>query len=172
MVIWFVGLSGSGKSTLGREVACRLREVRPNTVLIDGDELRKVFSYDRGDDPYSIRGRRVNAERIVSLCELLDAQGINVICCVLSIFQDIRTDNRHRFSQYFEIFMDASIDALMRRDVKGLYAAATRGEIKNIVGIDIPFERPVGSDMVIDTSNDSPDIRYLADKILERSGIV
>ncbi len=162
MVIWFIGLSGSGKTTLGREVAQQWRALSPNTVLLDGDELRKVFAHDRGDQPFTIEGRRLNAERIVALCELLDSQGINVVCCILSIFPEMREQNRKRYSRYFEVFMDAPIDVLQSRDVKGVYASAKTKEVQNIVGMDIPFERPLNSDMVIETSSDNPDIKQLA----------
>lgn len=169
MVIWLVGLSGSGKTTLGREIARQWRGSAPNTVLLDGDELRELFQHDRGDAPYTLEGRYLNAQRIVALCKLLDRQGINVVCCILSVFPDMRAENRRRFSRYFEVFMDASLDALRRRDVKGLYAAAERGDVTNVVGIDIPFERPIGSDMMIDTSGDTPDVEGLARDVLDRA---
>lgn len=171
MVIWLIGLSGSGKTTLGSEMARQLRARRPNTVLLDGDTLRQVFSFDRGTDPYTVEGRRINAERIAALCEMLDRQGIHVICCILSIFADMRRDNRTRFSGYFEIFMDAPMDALRRRDVKGLYAAADAGRTPNVIGVHLPFERPHGSDMVIDSSGDTPDIPALAARALAQAGL-
>lgn len=171
MVIWLVGLSGSGKTTLGREVARLWRVLAPNTVLLDGDELRELFRHDRGGAPYTVEGRRLNAERMVALCEMLDRQGINVVCCILSIFPDMRAANRSRFSNYFEVFMDAPIEALRRRDVKGLYAAADRGDMSNVVGIDIPFERPEGADMVVDSSGDAPDVGALARAVLDRAGV-
>lgn len=172
MVIWLIGLSGSGKSTLGREVAKQLRDVKPNTVLLDGDELRKVFAHNRGDEPYTVQGRRLNAERIAALCEMLDSQGIHVVCCILSIFPDMRLENRKRFSHYFEVFMDAPMDTLIARDVKGMYAAAKRGELKHVVGIDIPYERPVNSDITIDTSKSGADIKQLASMVLEQAGLL
>lgn len=172
MVIWMIGLSGSGKTTLGRSVAEAWRSQAPNTVLLDGDELRDVFKFDRGTAPYTIEGRRQNSDRLVALCELLDRQGINVVCCILSIFPDVRAANRTRFSRYFEVFMDAPLESLKRRDVKGLYEMAERGEMANVVGLDIPFERPVGSDLVIDSSGDDPDLDALTHHVMERAGLV
>jgi len=168
MVIWLIGLSGSGKSTLGRELFRQLQATQPNTVLLDGDELRSVFAHDSGDEPYSLQGRRLNAERVVALCEMLDKQGINVICCILSVFQDMRDANRHLFSRYLEIFMDAPVEVLMKRDVKGLYEAACSGEVKNVVGVDIEFLRPVGSDLIIDSSGNCEDISELARIVLKK----
>lgn len=171
MIIWLIGLSGSGKTTLGTEMARQLRERHANTVLLDGDTLREVFAFDQGHDPYTIQGRRVNAERIAALCEMLDRQGIHVICCILSIFADMRQQNRTRFNRYFEIFMDAPMEALRRRDVKKLYAAADAGHTPNVVGVHIPFERPVGSDLVIDSCGDTPDIPSLATQALKLAGL-
>lgn len=171
MVVWLIGLSGSGKTTLGSEMARQLRAQYPNTVLLDGDTLRQVFSFDQGTTPYTVAGRRLNAERITALCEMLDRQGIHVVCCILSIFPDMQRDNRTRFSRYFEIFMDAPIEALRRRDVKGLYAAADAGKIPDVVGVHIPFEPPSNPDMVIDSSGDTPDIPVLAARALAQAGL-
>lgn len=169
MVIWLVGLSGAGKTTLGRELALQWRAVEPNTAFLDGDELRLIFSQDHGPDPYSPEGRRKNAERMTGLCELLDRQGINVVCCILSIFPDMREANRRRFSRYFEVFMYAPLSVLEERDVKGLYAAARGGSLTNVVGIDIPFEPPQDPDLVIDTSVPPPSMPELATFVLGRA---
>ena len=171
MVVWLIGLSGAGKTTLGREMARQWRETAPNVVLLDGDELRAVFAHDRGEQAYTLEGRRLNAERMTALCELLDRQGIHVVCCILSVFADMRRDNRSRFGRYFEIFMDAPLAALAARDVKGLYGKARRGEKRNVVGIDIPFERPAGSDLVIDASGAQADVPALASMALRAAGV-
>ncbi len=168
-MIWLVGLSGAGKTTLGRELALQWRAVEPNTAFLDGDELRLMFSRDDGLDPYSLEGRRRNAERMTGLCELLDRQGINVVCCILSIFPDMREGNRRRFSRYFEIFMHAPLATLEERDVKGLYAAARSGNLANVVGIDIPFEPPRNPDLVIDTSVPQGSMPELAAFVLGRA---
>lgn len=171
MVIWLVGLSGSGKTTLGRAMVSAWRAKAGNVVLLDGDEIRAVFTHDRGDDPYTLEGRRRSAERLVALCELLDRQGIHVVCCVLSVFEDMRRDNRTRFSRYFEIFMDAPLEVVQARDVKGLYAAAKAGRARNVVGVDLPFPRPQTADLVIDSSGADPDIPALARQALQAAGV-
>ena len=170
MVIWIIGLSGAGKTTLGREIARQWRLRAPNCVLLDGDELRAVFGHDRGD-AYTVSGRRLNAERLTALCALLDGQGINVVCCILSLFPEMRADNRRRFSRYFEVFLRTPLPVLMARDTKGLYAAAASGAARDVVGVDIPFPEPVGADLVIDTSGELPDIAPLAARVLQRAGI-
>ncbi|AUT45172.1 adenylyl-sulfate kinase [Achromobacter sp. AONIH1] len=171
MVIWLIGLSGSGKTTLGKEIARLWRGLAANTVLLDGDELRRVFAHDQTDAAYSVEGRRANAERMTALCEMLDRQGINVVCCILSLFPDMRTQNRERFSRYFEVFMDASMEALLRRDTKGLYQDALTGARPNVVGVDIPFPRPETADLTISTSGPEPDMTQLARHVLGKAGI-
>lgn len=164
-------MSGTGKTTIGREVARQWRSIPANCVLLDGDEVRKIFGHDQADSAYSVNGRRKNAERMTALCSLLDSQGINVVCCILSLFPEMRAENRRRFSGYFEVFLDAPLSALKARDTKGLYAAAEAGAARDVVGIDIPFERPSTADMVIDTSGKLADLPEMARQILRRAGL-
>lgn len=166
MVIWIIGLSGSGKSTLGRAMVECWRTRQCNTVLVDGDEVRRLFAHDGGEAPYTPAGRRVNAQRIAALCEWLDRQNINVVCCILSIFPDLRSANRTRYSRYFEIFLDAPLEALAERDTKNLYAPALHGETRNVVGVDIAFPAPESPDLTIDTSGPTRDVDALAREIL------
>lgn len=153
MIIWLVGLSGAGKTTIGREVYSYLKQQHPNTVFLDGDEVRKVFNNDKGAYNYTIEGRRENAERIIALCEMLDLQGINVVCSILCIFPDLLAQNRNLYDKYLEVYVDAPIKTLQERDVKGLYAAAAAGKEKNIVGIDIEFPEPEKPDLILNSSN-------------------
>jgi adenylylsulfate kinase-like enzyme len=169
MVIWMVGLSGAGKTTIGRPLYERWKKQASNTVLVDGDEIRKIFKHDQNLDAYTVEGRRVNGERISEICAWLDRQGINVVCCILSIFEDMRIRNRQNFSKYFEVYLSAPMEVLEKRDTKGLYASARRGEQKNVVGVDIPFPPPANPDMVIDTSCEDPDFQALANKILQEA---
>jgi len=171
MVIWLVGLSGSGKTTIGRQVAERWKRTAANTVLVDGDEVRRIFRQDGTPADYSVAGRRINGERIYELCEWLDLQGINVVCCVLSIFEDLRARARANYSAYFEVFLDASLETVVLRDVKGLYRAAQAGEMPHVVGLDIEFTRPEHPDLVLDSSGDGPTAAQLATAVIEGAGI-
>lgn len=166
MVIWLIGLSGTGKTTLGTEIVRQWRAREPNTLLVDGDEVRRIFGQDKQPSDYSIAGRRVNAQRILELCAWLDAQAHNVVCSVLSIFPELRARGRASFSRYFEVYLHAPMQTLLERDSKGLYAKALRGELSDVVGVDIAFPPPVAADMTIDTSQ-SADIPALASRILD-----
>lgn len=165
MVIWLIGLSGSGKTTLGREITRQWKLQAPNTLLVDGDEVRRIFRQDTQSADYSLAGRRINAERIFELCAWLDTQEINVVCSILSIFPDLRTLNRSRFRHYYEVYLNPPMQTLIERDTKGLYRKALAGEMSNMVGVDIPFPPPEAADMEIDTSQTN-NIRELACDIL------
>lgn len=168
MVIWLIGLSGSGKTTLGREIAAQWKQQQPNTVLVDGDEVRRIFGQDQAAADYSLAGRRVNAERIFELCAWLDQQHINVVCSILSIFPDLRARNREHFQRYFEVYLNPPFDTLVQRDTKGLYRQALAGQMSDMVGVDIPFPPPEAADLEIDTSVPA-DISALARDILQQA---
>ena len=169
MVIWLVGLSGAGKTTIGRQVFRQLRKRAPNTVFVDGDEIRRVFKHDGHPDAYSLEGRRVNADRMSELCAWLDRQGIHVVCCCLSIFEETRDWNRENFSDYFEVYVEVPFPKLVEREIKNLYKPALRGEIPNVVGVDIPWVPPARPDMTIDNGVDDPDHALIAGEILRRA---
>lgn len=171
MIIWIIGLSGAGKSTIGRRVCRKVKHTLPNTVLVDGDEIRELFKFDTPIS-YSLEGRKENAERIISLCKFLDNQNINVICAILSVFEEHRRMNRTRFSKYFEVFIDADLDALKERDYKGIYQKSQVGKMENVVGMDIPFQRPEKPHLVIKSGNPPVDANVAAELIVERSNIL
>lgn len=169
MVIWLIGLSGAGKSTIGRCIYEELKTTEPNTVLLDGDEIRRIFKADQSQVDYSIEGRAKNAARICELCAWLDRQKINVVCAILSLFEETREWNRRAYSQYFEIYISVPLEVLMKKDPKGLYKKAASGEIDNVVGIQIPFEEPRNPDLVIDNSGFDSNPKQLAVDALNRA---
>lgn len=167
MVIWIIGLSASGKTTLGSYIYNKLKPRYKNLVFIDGDIIREIMGNDLG---HTIEDRHKNAYRITRLCQQLDKQGINVICSVLSIFRESQDWNKQNMKKYFEIYIKCDFDILTKdRDYKGLYQGALKGEIKNVVGVDIDFLPPKNPDITI-INNESIDKLYeqgdqLVDKI-------
>lgn len=167
MVIWLIGLSGAGKSHIGRTLYRRMKRFNPATVLVDGDEIRAIFRHDRDESAFTIEERRKNAERIRELCAWLDRQGIDVVCCILSLFEESHRWNRETYGEYFEVYVSAPLEVLKYRNPKDLYRRAERGEIRNVVGVDIPFQPPADPDLVIENGVEPVDAERTAERVLE-----
>ena len=133
------------------------------------NDIRKIFKHDTSEAAYTLEERKKNADRICELCAWLDRQGVNVVCSILSIFEESREWNRKNYSKYFEVFIDVPMEVLMRRELKGLYASAQRGEQKNVVGVDIPFTPPARPDYVFKNAENSSDLRGIARDILSKA---
>ncbi len=144
IVYWITGLSGSGKTTIGKLLYKRMKKTYPNTVFLDGDTLRKVFGEDLG---YTKEERRNCAMRYARLCAMLQEQGMNVICCTISMFDGVREWNRNNICNYREIYVKVSMDTLKNRDQKGLYSG--KSAEKEVVGIQIEFEEPKHPDLIL-----------------------
>jgi adenylylsulfate kinase-like enzyme len=146
MVVWIIGLSGAGKTTLAEKTVEEVRKKGKKIILLDGDSVREVWGDDLGHDLFS---RKRNADRICRLCQFLDHQGLDVVCAVLSIFPESREWCRENLSSYYEVFIDAPLEQIMARDVKGIYARFKKGEIKNVAGLDLEFHVPQNPDLLI-----------------------
>ena len=134
-------------------------------MLIDGDEIREMFKHDRTDDAYSVEGRKVNADRISQLCAWLDRQGINAVCCILSIFGDGQDWNRATYSNYLEVYLNAPESELLER--RHLYKEARAGRVKNVVGVDIPFTPPHAANLTFDTGVRGPGVEAIAESVFQ-----
>ena len=165
MVVWLIGLSGSGKTTLANEIATSANIGSKNTILLDGDVIREIFGNDLG---YSMEERLLNAQRICQLGKFLDDQGMNVICAILSIFPEIREWNRKNVRGYYEVFIDVPIEILVERDSKGIYGKYNRGEISEVVGMDINFPIPDKADLVIKNIKSKSDLLSYAKYIVKK----
>lgn len=165
MVIWLIGLAGAGKTVIGKELYKKLGEKYDNIVFLDGDAIRNIMGNDLG---HTLNDRKKNADRICQLCKFLDTQNIHVICSILSIFHESQEWNRNNYKQYFEVFIDVSRDTLIKRDQKGLYSKALRGEIENVVGVDIPFPSPINPDLIIHNDMKKEGFADFVKDIMER----
>ena len=150
-VYWITGLSGAGKTTIGKLLYEKIKEEHLNTVFLDGDTLRKVFGNDLG---YSQEDRRECAMRYARLCAMLHEQGMNVICCTISIFDSVREWNRRNIQNYKEIYVNVSVDTLQQRDQKGLYSGQTKEKQKEVVGLHMKLEEPKSPDLVLYNDGD------------------
>ena len=153
--LWFTGLSGAGKSTIARLVEAELREREVRVEVLDGDVVRTNLSKGLG---FSKEDRDTNIRRIAFVADLLSRNGVIAITAAISPYREIRDEARELMGERFvEIFLKASVEACARRDVKGLYEKAFRGEIKEFTGVSDPYEEPLNPDLVIDTESESPE---------------
>jgi len=172
MIVWLVGMSGAGKTTIGMEVYRMWKKIDPATVFLDGDVVREIFHHNKDLLAYTVEGRYENARRIHEICRWLDSQGINVVCCILAIFDDILMKNRAVYASYFEVYIQVPFAVLQIRDTKNLYAPALAGKTKNVVGVDISFPEPKNPDMLLDNSKPGVNHSKTAYNILRKSGVL
>jgi adenylylsulfate kinase-like enzyme len=162
MVIWITGLSGAGKTTLATALYEAMKPRLLALVRIDGDEVRALFGNSLG---FAESDRRLQIQRLQSLAAILDGQGITVIVAALYAHPDLLSWNRDHFSDYFEIYLDASLDLVRRRDSKGLYAKADSGKMPDVVGVDVPWHAPDNPHMTV-TAGDNLDTMMVVRDII------
>ncbi|HTG16222.1 MAG TPA: adenylyl-sulfate kinase [Blastocatellia bacterium] len=165
LVVWLTGLSGAGKSTLARSLSKKLSAAGHRVEMLDGDEVRENLSRGLG---FSKEDRDTNVRRIGFVARLLARNAVVVLVAAISPYRQSRDDVRRSIEsdgiRFIEAFVRCPIDALVERDVKGLYVKALAGEITNFTGISDPYEDPLFPDVVIDSSVES--IEQSAAKIL------
>jgi bifunctional enzyme CysN/CysC len=154
-VLWFTGLSGSGKSTIANLVERTLFAQGRHTYLLDGDNVRHGLNRDLG---FTDVDRVENIRRVAEAAKLFADAGLIVLVSFISPFRSERRMARElmQAGEFIEIFVDTPIEECMRRDVKGLYAKAQRGEIKNFTGIDSPYEAPEVAELTLKTVGKDP----------------
>ena len=150
LCIWMTGLSGSGKSTIAAELERRLHAEGIHTMVLDGDNVRTGINSNLG---FSEADRTENIRRIAEVAKLFVGNGTVTICCFVSPTIAIREQAKAIIGadDFVEVFVDTPLEECERRDVKGLYAKARAGEVKEFTGISAPFEPPIAADIVIRT---------------------
>ncbi len=164
-IVWFTGMSGAGKSTLSQAIRNRLQTSRSVEVL-DGDEIRTFLSRGLG---FTRPDREENIRRIGYVARILARHRVAVISAAISPYRDSRNEVRRLASEegipFIEVYAQASLDALVRRDVKGLYKKALAGEIAHFTGVSDPYEPPELPEVTVHTDSESVD--QSASRILE-----
>ena len=163
-LIWFTGLSGSGKSTIANALENELHTRNISTYSLDGDNIRQGINKDLG---FSSEHRTENIRRIAEIANLFVDSGIVTLASFVSPYQKDREEVKKIVGsdKTIEIYVSTSLEECERRDVKGLYQKARKGEITNMTGISAPYEKPLNADLEIDTVSES--IEESVQKILQ-----
>jgi bifunctional enzyme CysN/CysC len=163
--VWFTGLSGAGKSTIANLVERGLLARGCHTYLLDGDNVRHGLNRDLG---FTDEDRVENLRRVAEVAKLMTEAGLIVLVSFISPFRAERAAARALFAgdDFLEVFVDTPLAEAERRDVKGLYAKARRGELPHFTGIDSPYEAPEQPDMTLDTPSATPE--QLAERVIAR----
>ena len=168
-VVWFTGLSGSGKSTIANILEQKLHTIGKRTYLLDGDNVRHGLNKDLG---FTDTDRVENIRRVAEVSKLMVDAGLITLVSFISPFKSERQMARNLLSsdEFFEIFVNTSLEECEKRDPKGLYKKARAGELKNFTGIDSSYEEPENPDLILNTSSDNAEkltdqiIKFLKDK--------
>ena len=163
-VLWFTGLSGSGKSTIASRVQEELERRGLQVEYLDGDALREVFP----NVGFTRPEREEHLRRTGYMASRLAAHGVTVVASFVSPYRESRDFIRSLCRGFMEIYVSTPLEECERRDVKGLYARARRGEARNFTGIDDPYEPPEHPELTLDTQVVSLD--QCVARVLERLG--
>jgi adenylylsulfate kinase len=150
-VVWIEGLPCSGKSTLAQSVSERLRAMGRKVQVLDGDEVRRMFSPELG---FSRKDREVHARRVSYVARMLADQGTAVLVAMITPYETSRQAARAEVPERFiEVWLQCPVEVCQKRDTKGLYARAARGDLQRMTGMDDPFEEPLNPDLTVDTNH-------------------
>lgn len=163
-VLWFTGLSGSGKSTIATRVHRELVRRGVDVEYLDGDAVREVFP----NTGFTREEREEHLRRTGFLASRLAAHGVTVVASFVSPYSESRDFIRRLCPGFVEVYVATPLEECERRDVKGLYARARRGELRNFTGIDDPYEVPDAPELTLDTTTLSVD--QCVDRVLARWG--
>lgn len=153
ITIWLTGLPCSGKTTISHLLQEIMQKGGHRVEILDGDEVREHLSKGLG---FSLEDRNENIRRIGYVAKLLTRNGVVTITAVVSPYRSVRDEVRNLIGQRFlEIYVKCSLEELIRRDVKGMYAKALAGEIPNFTGVSDPYEEPINPDVVVETEHES-----------------
>ncbi len=151
--IWLTGLPSSGKTTIARELVPLLKAQGWNVELLDGDEIRRGLSSDLG---FGRVAREAHAGRVTFVAKVLARNGVIPIVALISPYRTSRARARAEIGRFVEVYISTPLEVCEQRDVKGLYKKAREGTIKEMTGIDDPYEPPEKADITVDTLHRTP----------------
>ena len=150
--VWFTGLSGSGKTAMAKPIEQELRNRGLKVERLDGDIVRQSLTRDLG---FSKEDRNKNIERVTFVAKLLTRNGVAVLCSFISPYRERRAKSRQEIGEFIEVYVECSVEECARRDVKGMYAKAFAGEIKEFTGVSDPYEAPENPEIVCHTAQET-----------------
>ncbi len=165
-VIWLTGIPASGKTTIALELKKFYEKKGLAADILDGDEIRKTLSKDLGFSP---EDRKEHNRRVIFVAKILAKNGVTTIIPLISPYRETRDYARKEIPEFVEVWIKASVDECKKRDPKGLYKKALAGEIKNLTGLQAPYEEPQNPELVLDTENQTVEqsITQLTSKLKE-----
>lgn len=151
LVVWFTGLSGSGKSSIAVALEKRLFEMKRMVYRLDGDNIRHGLNSDLG---FSKADRNENIRRIIEVAALFKDIGLIILVCFISPYRRMREEARKKIGSdtFIEVYVKADLETCQKRDPKGFYAKASKGEIQSFTGLSDPYEEPDNPDFILDTT--------------------
>ena len=152
VTIWFTGLPCSGKTTIADELADILEKKGLNVERLDGDIVRKDLTNDLG---FSKKDRDENIRRVTFVAKLLTRNNVIVLATFVSPYSKRREKTRKEIGEFLEVYVKCPVEECIKRDVKGMYEKALRGEITGFTGVDDPYEEPINPDLVLETHKES-----------------
>jgi adenylylsulfate kinase len=149
-VVWIEGLPGAGKSTTAKVLGLRLREEGRTVEVLDGDDVRRVFSPELG---FTRRDRETQSRRVSYVAHLLARNGIVVIVAMIAPYETSRQAARAEVGVPFEeVWLQCPVDVCRKRESKGVYRRGDAGELRKVTGLDDPFEEPLNPELAVDTA--------------------
>ncbi|MFC3809474.1 adenylyl-sulfate kinase [Lacihabitans lacunae] len=163
-VLWFTGLSGSGKSTLAKAMQKALFELKKYAVVLDGDNIRHGLNKNLS---FSETDRNENIRRVSEVCKLFTDHGAIIVTAFISPFRQDRINAKDVIGEdnFIEVHVSTPLEVCIKRDVKGLYEKAIKGEIKNFTGISQPYEEPKSAKITINT--DEEELEFSIKRVIE-----
>jgi adenylyl-sulfate kinase len=163
--LWFTGLPCSGKSAVADGVAAILRERGLRVERLDGDIVRRDLTRDLG---FSREDRDENIRRVTFVAKLLTRNGVAVLTSFISPYREVRARSRQEIGNFIEVYAKCPLEVCIKRDVKGMYQKAIRGEIKEFTGISDPYEEPENPEIQLETDKET--LEESVQKVLRRLG--
>jgi len=161
--LWIIGPSAAGKTTISKLIYKNLKKKFSNLIIVDGDQIRDLYEKNLGYDKNS---RSKNTFRYINLVKWLNSHDISSIVAVISPFEKDREVCRKEIKNYYEVYLESSLEVRIKRDKKKLYLPALNGKKKFVIDVDIPFEKPKNCDLSFNTESKEPE--EISDEIIRR----